>query len=211
VVAAPPESARQFASGNAFFGQLVREGIGWNFRDLNFDSDIETAYRKVGVLMDAVSPDLRSFRARGGRLIQYHGWGDAAIAPGSSVDYYEQVRGFFATYPDARASGERNVEDFYRLFMVPGMAHCVGGVGPSDFGNGAPVSGGPERDIVAALDHWVEQGVAPEQLIGRGVTVGSPGKPLTRPICPYPRVARYQGRGEPTDAASFACAMPAAH
>jgi feruloyl esterase len=94
--------------------------------------------------------------------------------------------------------------------MVPGMAHCGGGVGPGDFGNNAPVSGGPERDIVAALERWVEQGVAPERLIGRGVTVGSPGKPLSRPVCPYPRIARYQGHGEPTDAASFSCEMPAA-
>ncbi|MCC7462841.1 MAG: tannase/feruloyl esterase family alpha/beta hydrolase [Gammaproteobacteria bacterium] len=209
LIATPPDSARQFAFGNAYFGQLVREGTGWNFRDLNFDTDIEAAYRKVGVLMDAVSPDLRSFRARGGKLIQYHGWGDAAIAPGSSVDYYEQVRGFFATYPDARAASARPVEEFYRLFMVPGMGHCGGGVGPGDFGNGAPVAGGPEYDIVAALDRWVERGVAPERLIGRGVTVGSPGKPLSRPICPYPRVARYLGRGEPTDAASFSCAPPA--
>jgi feruloyl esterase len=209
LIASPPEGARQFAFGNAFFGQLVREGTGWDFREMNFDSDIEAAYRKVGVLLDAVSPDLRSFRARGGKLIQYHGWGDAAIAPGNSVDYYEQVRGFFATYPDPRAGGAHAVEDFYRLFMVPGMAHCGGGVGPADFGNGAPVAGGAERDIVDALDRWVEQGVAPERLVGRGVTLGSPGKPLTRPICPYPRVARYLGRGEPTDAASFRCAMPA--
>ena len=208
LVATPPESARQFAFGNAFFGQLVREGTGWSFRDLDFDTDIDAAYRKVGVLMDAVSPDLRSFRARGGKLIQYHGWGDAAIAPGSSVDYYEQVRGFFATYPDARAGEARAVEDFYRLFMVPGMAHCGGGVGPSDFGNGAPVAGGAEHDIVVALDRWVERGVAPEYLIGQGVTVGSPGKPLSRPICPYPRVARYLGRGEPTDATSFSCVTP---
>ncbi len=210
IVAAPPESARQFVFANAFFGQLVREGTGWDFRQMNFDGDIDAAYRKVGVLVDAVSPDLRSFRARGGKLIQYHGWGDAAIAPGSSVDYYEQVRGFFATYPDPRAGGAPAVEDFYRLFMVPGMGHCSGGVGPSEFGNRAPLAGGAEYDIVAALDRWVEQGVAPERLVGRGVTVGSPGKPLSRPICPYPRVARHDGRGEPTEAASFGCAMPAA-
>ena len=182
---------------------------GWDFRALNFDGDVDFAYRKVGWVMDATSPDLRSFRARGGKLIQYHGWGDAAIAPGSSVDYYEQVRSFFATYPDPRAPAGRPVEDFYRLFMVPGMAHCGGGVGPYDFGNGAPVAGaGPDRDIVAALDRWVEQGVAPDELIGRGVAPGKTAKPMTRLLCPYPRVARYAGTGDPWDAASFSCQMP---
>jgi len=187
----------------------VHEGTGWDFRALNFDGDVDFAYRKVGWVMDATSPDLRSFRARGGKLIQYHGWGDAAIAPGSSVDYYEQVRSFFATYPDPRAPAGRPVEDFYRLFMVPGMAHCGGGVGPYDFGNGAPVAGaGPDRDIVAALDRWVEQGVAPDELIGRGVAPGKTAKPMTRLLCPYPRVARYAGTGDPWDAASFSCQMP---
>jgi hypothetical protein len=210
LIAAPPERARQFALGNSFFGQVVHEGTGWDFRQLDFDSDIDFADRKVGVIMNATSPDLRSFRARGGKLIQYHGWGDAAIAAGNSVDYYEQVRGFFATYPDARASGARPVEDFYRLFMVPGMAHCSGGIGPSEFGNGAPVSGGAEQDIVAALERWVEQGVAPDRLIGRGLAVGTPARPMSQPLCPYPRVARYHGRGDPLDAASFSCEMPAA-
>jgi feruloyl esterase len=210
LIASPPERARQFAFGNSFFGQMVHEGTGWDFRQLNFDSDIAFAERKVGVIMNATSPDLRSFRARGGKLIQYHGWGDAAIAAGHSVDYYEQVRGFFATYPDARASGARPVEDFYRLFMVPGMAHCSGGIGPSEFGNGAPVSGGAEQDIVAALERWVEQGVAPDQLTGRGLAAGTPARPMSQPLCPYPRVARYHGRGDPLDAASFSCEMPAA-
>jgi feruloyl esterase len=209
LIAAPPERARQFAFGNSFFGQVVHEGTGWDFRQLNFDSDIAYAERKVGVIMNATSPDLRSFRAHGGKLIQYHGWGDAAIAAGNSVDYYEQVRGFFATYPDARANGAHPVEDFYRLFMVPGMAHCSGGIGPSEFGNGAPVSGGAEQDIVAALERWVEQGVAPDRIIGRGVTAGTP-RPMSQPLCPYPRIARYQGRGDPTAAASFSCEAPAA-
>jgi feruloyl esterase len=207
LVATPPESARQFAFGNAFFGQLVREGTGWSFRD-------STSYRYRRRLPQGRRTDGRS---QSRPALVPRAWrqtdpvprlGDAAIAPGSSVDYYEQVRGFFATYPDARAGEARAVEDFYRLFMVPGMAHCGGGVGPSDFGNGAPVAGGAEHDIVVALDRWVERGVAPEYLIGQGVTVGSPGKPLSRPICPYPRVARYLGRGEPTDATSFSCVTP---
>ncbi len=210
LIASPPERARQFALGNSFFGQVVHEGTGWDFRSLNFDSDIEFAERKVGVIMNATSPDLRSFRARGGKLIQYHGWGDAAIAAGNSVDYYEQVRGFFATYPDARSNGARRVEDFYRLFMVPGMAHCAGGIGPSEFGNAAPVSGGAEHDIVAALERWVEQGVAPDRIVGRGLSAGSPGRPLSQPLCPHPRSARYDGHGDPLNAASFSCEMPPA-
>lgn len=210
LIASPAERARQFSMANAFFGQIVREGTGWNFRDFEFDADVAYARRKTGALMDATSPDLRSFRARGGKLIHYHGWGDAAIAPGNSIDYYEQVRSFMATYPDAQMSGRPAVEDFYRLFMVPGMAHCTGGIGPGEFGNGLSIGHGPEDDVVAALDRWVEEGIAPQRLIGHGPAGIAPARTISQPLCPYPSVAQYLGQGNPDAAASYACAMPAA-
>jgi feruloyl esterase len=101
------------------------------------------------------------------------------------------------------------VEDFYRLFMIPGMGHCGGGIGPNGF-DGATAVGAkldPERDLAAALDQWVEKGIAPDHFIGTGKSISDPGKVLTRPICLYPKVARYKGSGDINDAANFVCAV----
>jgi len=87
---------------------------------------------------------------------------------------------------------------------VPGMAHCGGGEGPNNFGNllaDVAVPNDAEHDVVSALDRWVQQGTAPDHLIGTG-------KGLTRPLCPYPQVARYKGTGDPNDASNFTCAAP---
>jgi feruloyl esterase len=144
-------------------------------------------------------------------VVQYHGWGDAAIPATSSILYYESVRAFMGKYPDARTPAPGPTENFYRLFMVPGMGHCGGGVGPNSFGNGTSARpGDPERDAFAALERWVEQGVAPDRLIGAGSTPATPPVPMTRPLCPYPAVARYRGTGDPNDAAHFACTVPTA-
>jgi Tannase and feruloyl esterase len=209
----PPESAIQFAFGNSYFGHAVFEDRDWDYRSLDYDSDVEFADHKAGVVISSNNPDLRSFRAHGGKLIQYHGWGDAAIAPLSSIEYYEKVTAFLAKYPDARSDASRPVQDFYRLFMVPGMGHCNSGIGPNHFGNDGYTAGGlrgdPQRDVLAALEQWVEKGQAPERLIGTGTAVDEPSKTLTRPLCPYPLVVRYNGTGDPNQAASFSCA-PAA-
>jgi hypothetical protein len=200
----------QFTFGNSYYGQAVFENPTWDFRALNFDSDVAFGDAKLGSVLNSTSPDLRSFRARGGKLIQYHGWGDPAIAPASSIEYYESVRSFLAKFPDGRSGSSRPVEDFYRLFMVPGMGHCGGGAGPNSFGNGPVAPGaGPERDIFAALERWVETGVAPVRLIGSGTATGDASKPMTRPLCPHPQVATYMGSGDPNDASSFACTVPA--
>jgi feruloyl esterase len=91
------------------------------------------------------------------------------------------------------------------------MAHCGGGSGANSFGNGgggAATRGDPERDIFTALERWVEQGVAPERLVGTGRATDDPSKALTRPLCPYPQVAQYRGSGDVNDAANFACTAP---
>lgn len=206
IIATPQEKSIQIMFGNSFYGQAVFENPNWDFRTLNFDSDVALAAEKAGAVLNSTNPDLRSFRAHGGKLIQYHGWADAAIAPLGSIEYYEKVLSFFAKYPDARNSS-RSVPDFFRLFMVPGMGHCSGGIGPNSFGNGGnKFKGDPERDLITALERWVEKGVAPDRFIGTGAVVGDPAKILTRPICPYPQVARYNGTGDSTEAASFTCA-----
>ena len=192
----------QFGFANTYYGQAVFEDPNWDFRKLNFDTDVAYGDEKAGLVLNSSSPDLRSFRARGGKLIQYHGWGDTAIPPQNSIDYYELVRSFLGKHLDARSDRSKPMEDFYRLFMVPGMGHCAGGEGPNRFGNGAPVAASdPERDLVAALDRWVEKGTAPDHLIGTG-------KALTRPLCVYPKTAHYKGAGDTNEAGNFVCAAP---
>jgi feruloyl esterase len=209
IAPATSSNAIQFLFGNSHYGQAVFENPKWDFRTLNFDSDVAFGDAKLGAVLNSTNPDMRSFRARGGKLIQYHGWGDAAIAPANSIEYYESVRSFLARFPDGRGESSRPVEDFYRLFMVPGMAHCGGGAGPNSFGNGPVLPGaGPERDIFAALERWVETGVAPDLIIGSGTVSGDATRPMSRPLCPYPQVATYLGSGDPNDAPSFACTVP---
>ena len=199
--------------GNSHYGHAVFEDPTWDFRTLNFDTDVAFGIEKTGAILNSNSPDLRSFRANGGKLIQFHGWGDAAIPGLSSIEYYDRVRAFMATYPDARSDSSRPVDGFYRLFMVPGMGHCGAGTGANVFGNGgrsaASATADPDRDVLAALERWVEQGVAPDRIIATA-TPTDPSKPLTRPLCPYPQIARYDGTGDPNTAESFTCAVPGA-
>lgn len=185
-----PAGAIQFMFGNTYYGQAVFEDPTWDFRAFDFDRDVRFGDAKVGSVLNATNPDLRTFRAEGGKLLQYHGWGDAAISALSSIEYYDSVQTFLSRFPDPRNVAR---SDFYRLFMVPGMGHCGGGLGPNSF------------DAFTPLESWVEQGIAPAQLIGTGTVVGESARRMTRPICAYPSVAQYKGAGDPNDAASFAC------
>src|SRR5258705_13896850 len=98
-----PERAIEFRCGNSYYGQAVFEDPKWNFATFNFDSDVTFGDGKAGRILNSNSPDLRSFRARAGKLIQYHGWGDAAIAPLGSIQYCESVRSFLSKFPDAKS------------------------------------------------------------------------------------------------------------
>jgi len=207
ITPATPAGAIQFGFGNSYYGDAVFENPKWDFRTLDFDRDVRVGDAKAGPVLNATSPDLRSFRAGGGKLIQYHGWGDAAISALSSIEYYDSVVAFMAKYPDARTTGAPPVDDFYRLFMVPGMGHCGGGAGPNRFGNGgAAPSADADHDVFTALERWVERGVAPERIIGTGIAADDAAKVLTRPLCAYPKRTQYRGGGDVNDAASFVCA-----
>ena len=135
-------------------------------------------------LADAKDPDLSKFRKSGGKLIMTYGWADQILQPLMGVHYYEAVT----------AKNGKDTADFVRLFMVPGMSHCGGGVGPD------------RNDAVTAVIDWVEKGKAPDQLIASKVTDGQVVR--TRPLCPYPQVARYKGQGSIDDAANFSCVAP---
>lgn len=212
IIGNAPGKAIQFFFGNGFFSDMVFDNPKWNFRTFNFDSDVSLTDSKLGPVLNSANPDLEPFKARGGKLIQYHGWADAAIAPMSSIDYYEKVLVVMRT----KAGGNnplKETQSFYRLFMVPGMEHCGGGPGANVFGNafGAPLQqDDPEHDVVKALERWVEQGVAPEKIIATKYVDDKPAKGVarTRPLCSYPDEAQWTGKGSTNDAANFVCRLP---
>jgi feruloyl esterase len=170
---------------------LVFADPNWDWK--TFDWSDPAAYQaydkaesKYAPILNATNPDLREFRKRGGKLLQYHGWNDQLIAPRNSIDYYESVRSHFGAADDVQA--------FYRLFMIPGFAHCGGGVGPTTF------------DMQTALEQWVERGTAPDRIVASRLVNGVADR--LRPLCPYPKIAAYTGKGDTNDAANFVCRDP---
>jgi feruloyl esterase len=154
----------------------------------------------------------RFLRAHGGKIIHYVGWADSAIAPINSVNYYDSVRAELAGIVRSARNSDRweEIQEFYRLFMVPGMAHCSGGDGPNAFGNGT--NNGPvidaDHDLLKALERWVEQDVAPDRIIATHYVNNSlaGGVQFQRPLCSFPQVARFTV-GDSTMANSFKCVM----
>lgn len=171
---------------------MVFENPAWDFRTFDVDRDVAFADAKLGTLMNAFDPDLSRLRKRGGKLLLYHGWNDPSISPLNTVSYYERAVAVFREQ-EKRPSSDRTPPDFIRLFMVPGMLHCSGGPGADTF------------DAVAALERWVEQGVAPDVIATSHRTKGVVD--FTRPLCAYPAAPIYKG-GDPTTAASFTCSQP---
>lgn len=162
----------------------------WNYRDLDLTTDIEMAEAADPGIV-AVDPDLTAFEARGGKLVQYHGWTDALIPTENSINYYESVV--------EHQGGLEQTQDFHRLFLVPGMGHCAGSY---------------DIDWIAVLERWVEDGIAPDTVLGRRLPAAGPFGPPpaaapadlgARPICAYPDIAVYDGAGPDNDPASFSC------
>lgn len=149
---------------------------------LSFDFDRDPAtLRRAQRIYDATSFDLRAFKARGGKMLLWHGWADAAISATSSVGYYQGATRFMG--------GSKQTEDFFRLFLIPGVEHIGGGPGLTDF------------DAFSALENWVEKGQAPDKLIACRSSSGAVER--CRPVYPYPIKARYSGTGDPNQAAGF--------
>ncbi|SPF53183.1 conserved exported hypothetical protein [Candidatus Sulfopaludibacter sp. SbA4] len=193
-----PGKSLGFAFGTNFFTNMVVEKAGWDYHTFNVDREMKAADDKMASVLNATDPDLKRFQARGGKLILYHGWSDAAIPPVNAIEYYQSV----VTRMGAKEAGQ-----FVRLFMVPGMQHCGGGPGPNSFGSLAP-QGDPQHDIAAALEHWVEDGAAPSQIVATRYKNGADpasGVERTRPLCAYPQVAHWKGTGSTDDAANFVC------
>jgi feruloyl esterase len=159
---------------------LAFQNPSYDWRTFDLDRDMPLIAAAVGYV-DAVDPDLRAFKAHGGKLLLYAGWRDTGISAENTVLYYENVL----------AEMGKPQDDWLRLFMVPGMEHCRGGDGPNTF------------DTIATLERWREQDSPPAQMLG-----SNPESGLTRPLCPYPQYAKYNGRGARNDAQSWSCAAP---
>jgi feruloyl esterase len=171
--------ANPFGIAIDMFKYVVFEDANYDYKNLNFDADMQKAM-KAGAVIDALDPKLKPFFDRGGKIIQYHGWNDPQISPRSSVMYYESV---------AKANGGiPKIQANHRLFMIPGMNHCQGGDGTATF------------DMLSALTAWVENNKVPESIAASRT---NPNR--TRPLCAYPATAQYKGSGSTDDAANFTC------
>jgi feruloyl esterase len=155
----------------------------YDYRTFDYDHDIHLV-DDWSKLADAKNPDLSDFRKRGGKLLITYGWADPILQPMMGVNYYEQ----------AVATNGPDTPAFFRLFMAPGMGHCGGGIGPD------------RHDPMTAMVDWVEKGKVPDSMLASRAVKDKVVR--TRPLCPYPQVARYSGRGSIDDAADFRCVMP---
>lgn len=197
-----PGKSLQFGFGTGFFANMMFNNAVWDFHTFNLDRDVQAADEKLAPVLNATDPDLARFKERGGKLILYHGWSDAAIPAANSIDYYESV---------VAKAGAQNAAQFVRLYMVPGMQHCGGGPAPDVFGQLGVGQGDAKHDINAALERWVEEGTAPGPIVAAKYNSGmnaSSGVVRTRPLCPYPEVAQWKGSGSTDEAANFICAKP---
>jgi len=159
-------------------------GPSWDYTMFNFDTD-PARVTEAAAMLNPQNPDLAPLKKRGGKIVQYAGWGDQQVNPRPGIEYYDTV---------SKRLGDTETRDFYRLFMIPGMFHCNGGPGCGSV------------DWLSVVTDWVEKGKAPAQIVGAHIESGKTTR--TRPLCPYPQVARYKGTGSIDEAASFSCVAP---
>ena len=167
--------------------RLLFQDPNWDFHTMNFDTDIARSDKLANNLMNAVDPaKLKGVFAHGGKILMYHGWNDPNITPLISIQLYNQAV--------AANGGLDKTSNEIRLFMVPGMNHCGGGEGPNTF------------DKMAVITSWVEQGKTPERIVASHSTAGQVDR--TRPLCPYPQIAKYKGTGNIDESQNFVCSAP---
>src|SRR3989440_2893450 len=171
-----------------------------NFANFDFHHDVDTVDDQLERVLNATSTDLSEFREHGGKLIMYHGWADPLIPSQSSINYFKALvkdhdQGFQpASFDMGRDPNLQRTQSHARLFMVPGMYHCSGGPGPNTF------------DALTPLVNWVEKGTAPDSILAtKFVNDTPPTVAMTRPLCVFPKVAKYNGSGSTDMAQNFTC------
>ncbi|HNP34802.1 MAG TPA: tannase/feruloyl esterase family alpha/beta hydrolase [Woeseiaceae bacterium] len=195
----------QWSFFHRYMQDFLMENPDWSIEDFDLERDIAHGRSKLGAVLDANDPNLSAFAESGGKLIIWHGWSDAAIPARSSIHLFESM---------IDEMGDQAVGDFARLYMAPGVHHCAFGPGPWSFNPLAAVHPlEPRRDMAATMERWVENGVAPAELIAvlpkdpmaafRGdYPVEAEKEGL---LCPYPEEAHYAGAGDPALADSYEC------
>jgi len=186
-----PKADQEFYA-TELFRNMVYEDASWDLSKLNIDAGYAKAVTKLGPILNSDKTDMSAFAKRGGKMILYHGWADGALTPLGTVRYYERV--------NARM-GAAATDKFMRFYMIPGLAHCIGGPGTNSF------------DMLQPLEQWVEKKTAPDTVIASkyendyaqllGLPQGDPVR--TRPLCPYPKVAHWKGSGSTDQAENFDC------
>ncbi len=203
IIGEAPGRSYSYGYVQNYFRYMVTGDATFNVLTASADDLLRQSKEKGAADLDATNPDLSRFAARGGKLILYHGWSDAAISPGNTIAYYESVE---------KQMGEEKAASFVLLYMVPGMEHCLGGPGASAFGQfGTATAKGPKYGLFDSLENWVENGSPKDDVIATKFATGKDGAKetvFTRPLCAWPKVARYGGSGDPNDAANFACVAP---
>jgi len=188
-------TARQINIAGTLFGDWTYQDANWDVRTFDLDREVLAARKKLPYL-EFLNPDIRAFQKRGGKLIAYHGWLDPTVPAGLTIQFYDVA---------ARKLGRR-ADQTMRLFMAPGTEHCSRGRGPESFGQAyrgdAPIVDA-DHDMLTAMMAWVEEGRAPERIVASRVVDGRVVR--TRPLCPYPQVAKYKGAGSTDEAESFEC------
>ena len=208
IVNADPAAHSQLTFAEQFYRHLVFDRSDWTLqdfrpeRDFRQASETSTAGQPLAAVLDATSTDLTSLELRGAKLLMYIGWADAVVAPRAGVDYYERV--------SQRLGGFGRAQQFFRLFMVPGMTHCQGGPAPDAFGQSSVSPGlrdDAQHDIRRALEAWVEHGVAPKSLVAAKYVgdVKRRDVQATQLLCPYPQYPEPLRAGDPQHASSYAC------
>ena len=169
----------RFGFGTEFFKYFVYNDPSWNYLKYDF-ANYRNDSAQAGSMLNATDPNLSAFKARGGKLVLWHGWSDPALSALATTKYYEQVQAL-----------DKSAPDYARLFMMPGVLHCSGGPGPD------------RVDWNAVIDDWVEKGTAPDRILATKVAAGKVTR--SRPLCAYPLRAVYKGSGSIDDAANFSC------
>lgn len=177
---APATPNAHFAFGNGVMKYLVFHNPNWSYVDYSFNT-FKSDVANVASTLDAINPDLSRFRQRGGKLLMYTGWGDMALTPLGTIEYYESV-----------LKHDPGAAQDVRLIMMPGVDHCFGGAGP-DFVN-----------YLDEIDKWVTTGKAPEQMTAYWLN-DKMQPDGSRPACAYPKVVKYSGTGDPREASNFTC------
>jgi hypothetical protein len=198
------DGAFPFPIATDHFAYWLRQNPSFDWHTVtesSFGKDFISSESKFEDVIGTDSTDLGEFIEHKAKDITYHGTADQLIFSRGTINYFERLH---------KRYGAQNVDQFARLFMAPGMGHCIGGAGANSFGNvfaGPPVSSDPKHDIFKALVDWVEFGIAPEQIVATKFINDNPasGVAFARPLCVFPKVASYKGTGNPTDAGNWAC------